>query len=219
MCSACGTHTLSRYILVRSAAVAASVLVALVCTGCTGCSGCSPVATPSPSASVATGVTSTVVPDVVGKRADEARAQITSSGFRIDWSPEVTPPAVLPPADWEVVSQQPMGGQTGPPNSVVHVVVAAPATGSPNPSASDLTTRLGLTFEVAAAVCAAQGRNTSPSGWNATFDPAEASEEGDSLVLHATLTPQPGVRGEPQAVECTVGGSDISPALQLFWVR
>ncbi|PPF79343.1 hypothetical protein C5B96_13185 [Subtercola sp. Z020] len=199
-----------------------------------GCSAENPPA-PSPAATgIPTAVAAVYVPNVIGLPAAEAEGVISSSGFVVQWS---TPPQVG--AAPTVTAQQPAGGLTAAPGAIVRLEVSADARAQGQ--GREPTTPRGLSFSIAAATCDLYGRQTSagapagaPAGgpvggpsdaaagsWQASFAPGDATVQGDVLVLRglAQVVPAPGRPAEQRTVECTVGGTDITPVIQSFRVR
>jgi hypothetical protein len=213
----------------RGGVVAATVAVALAVGTATGCSA-EHLPAPSPVATgIPTAVAAVYVPNVIGLAAADAEGVISSSGFVVQWS---TPPEAGEPLI--VIGQQPAGGLTAPPGAIVRLEVSADA--GAIGQGQEPTTPRGLPFSIAAATCDLYGRQTSagaPAGaegaeagaaagsWQGTFAPADATVQGDALVLrgHAVVVPAPGRPPEQHTVECTVGGTDITPVIQSFRVR
>lgn len=214
----------------RGGVGAASVAVALMVVAASGCSAENPPA-PSPAATtIPTAVAAVYVPNVIGLPAAEAEGVISSSGFVVQWS---TPPQSA--ASLTVTAQQPAGGLTAAPGAIVRLEVSADARAQGQ--GREPTTPRGLSFSIAAATCDLYGRQTSsgaPAGgpvggpsdgaagsWQASFAPGDAAVQGDVLVVRgfAQVMPAAGGPAEQRTVECTVGGTDITPVIQSFRVR
>lgn len=154
-------------------------------------------------------------PDVTGQRLDQARSALEGAGLEV----EVESGGLFGVVDdtgWEVCDQSPKAGSTA---SKVKVFVERSCTDG-TPSTDDAkTTSAGLTATSAQAACNRRGMTEFPYGFDGHWILGKLAEEilDDRwfLKLEATVVNEFGAEREMN-VECFVGGTDASPAVERF---